>query len=358
MKTCQGCGIELQKDNPDFPGYVPEKVFEKANTCMRCYRLTHYRDLQPSPLGVEVYEKAVAEAIEKADTVFQVLDIIDFESSLHPEIERLVRRKRTIGVLTKIDLLPQITSEQEAIEWAKKRLRHTDEIVAVSGKKGWRIEELSNLRGEVTAVVGTTNCGKSTLIKRLIEGAEPTVSPAAGTTLNNLTFTDIKGTILDTPGLWPKGRLLELLCSECAASLVPDKKIVSKLLEVKQGQGISLGGLFYLKLRSERPLVAIVFAPETVEIAKVSDERLENHWQSLLEQKKRPPCVKCQGNLQFEKREMRVGQEDLVIPGLGWISFRHTPASIEVIAPSDLQLPKRTPLVGPKDRDKHKNISR
>ncbi|HHY20095.1 MAG TPA: GTPase RsgA [Firmicutes bacterium] len=358
MKKCQGCGIEMQTDNPEASGYVPQKVFERADVCQRCYRLTHYKDLQPSSLDVEVYEKAVEEAVAQADTVFLVLDTIDFESSLHPAFERLLRRKRIIGVLTKIDLLPAITSEEEAIAWAKRRVVYADNVVAVSGKKGWGIEELSLLRGKVTAVVGTTNCGKSTLVKRLVEGARPTISTAAGTTLNNLTFEDESGTIIDTPGLWPKGRLLEMLCSRCASSLVPDKKITSKLFDLKQGQGISLGGILYLNLKSEKPLIVIAYASEGVEISRVSKEKVKDHWQNLLEQKKRPPCNDCQGNLHYVTKDIRVGNEDLVIPGLGWLSFRHAPAVVEVVAPDDLQLKRRSPLVGPKEKSQKRYKTR
>lgn len=358
MKTCKGCGIEIQKENQENPGYVPEKVYQEATQCQRCYRLTHYRDLAPSLLDESDYEEAVIKAVEKSDTVFLVLDIIDFESSLNPAFEKILRRKNVVAVITKIDLLPSITSKQEALEWVKKRLVYADKFITVSGKRGFGIDELQGLRGKVTAIVGTTNAGKSTLVKRLIEGAEPTISPAYGTTLGNLTFSDEKGVIIDTPGLWPKGRLLEILCSSCAASLVPDKKIISKLFELRQGQGISLGGVFYFSLKSEKPVIAITFTPESVLISKVGNEKIDAYLARYNEEKKTLPCEGCIGNLEMTKRDIRIGNEDLVIPGLGWISFRHTPATLEVIAPEKLNLPRRSPLVGPKNKNLDNTRSR
>ncbi len=346
MRICKGCGIEIQKEDPKKPGFVPEKVFDKAEVCQRCYRLVHYGDLKPSLLDKGSYQKAVSEALDQADTAFLVLDIIDFESSLHPDFDKLLRKKHTIGVLTKIDLLPPITSAKEALEWAKKRLPYPDSFVAVSGKKGWGIDELSRLRGKVTAVVGTTNSGKSTLVKKLVNEATPTISVAFGTTLNNLFFPDSKGVIIDTPGLWPQGRLLELLCLDCASSLVPDKKMVSKLFELKEGQGISLGGLVHLNLKSEKPILAIAFVPESIEVNRVNRDKTVSYLEHFAPNS--PPCPLCQKGLAFEKKDMRIGNEDLVIPGLGWVSFRHTPAALEVIAPAGLSLPKRSPLIGPK----------
>ncbi len=349
MRTCKGCGIGIQKDDPQKPGFVPEKIFDQAEVCQRCYRLVHYGDLKPSLLDKDSYKQAVKEALDRADTVFLVLDIIDFESSLQPEFDKLLRKKHIIGVVTKIDLLPPITSAKEALAWAKKRLPYPDNFVAVSGKKGWGIDELSKLRGQVTAVVGTTNSGKSTLVNKLVNEATPTVSVAFGTTLNNLFFTDSKGVIIDTPGLWPQGRLLELLCLDCASSLVPDKKMVSKLFELKEGQGITLGGLVYLNLRSEKPILAIAFVPESIEVNRVNKDKAKSYLEHYAKVKS-PPCSLCQKSLTFEKKDVRIGNEDLVIPGLGWVSFRHTPAALEVIAPAGLSLTKRAPLIGPKNK--------
>lgn len=347
MRTCKGCGIEIQKADPQKPGFVPEKVFDQAEVCQRCYRLVHYGDIQPSLLDKSSYQKAVKEALDQADTVFLVLDIIDFESSLHPDFDKLLRRKHTIGVLTKIDLLPPITTPKEALAWAKKRLPYPDSFAAVSGKKGWGIDELSELRGKVTAVVGTTNSGKSTLVNKLVNDATPTISVAFGTTLSNLSFTDSKGVIIDTPGLWPQGRLLELLCLDCASSLVPDKKMVSKLVELKEGQGITLGGLVHINLKSEKPILAIAFVPESIEVNRVNKDKSLSYLEQYAKTNT-PPCPLCQKDLTFEKKDVRIGNEDLVIPGLGWVSFRHTPAALEVIAPAGLSLPKRSPLIGPK----------
>ena len=42
-EKCQGCGAVLQHDQPGAAGYTP-KVGSKL--CQRCFRLTHYDDLQ------------------------------------------------------------------------------------------------------------------------------------------------------------------------------------------------------------------------------------------------------------------------------------------------------------------------
>jgi len=344
MKTCKGCGIDLQTNDPNLPGYVPENVYEKAEVCQRCFRLTHYADYTASPLSEEDFMDAATKALDGADTVFQVFDIIDFESSLNPTFEKLLFRKNTVAVVTKYDLLPEIVSEKDVEEWVKKRVPYADAVAVVSGKKGWGIDKLKDMRGRVTAVVGTTNAGKSTLIQRLVQGAKPTVSPSLGTTLGNLTFEDEKGVIVDTPGLKPNGRLLDMLCPVCSASLVPNKRLNSKLFQLKPGQGLALGNLFYLSLKSENPVVVMAYVPESVSISRVNRDRAE----SFLEEGGAPdaiPCAECKPKIVFEKRDLRVGDEDLVVPGLGWVSFRHTPASFEVICPKGLGLPRRSPLV-------------
>ncbi|MDD2431078.1 MAG: 50S ribosome-binding GTPase [Firmicutes bacterium] len=344
MKNCKGCGIDLQSKDPNLPGFIPEKVAARADVCQRCYRLTHYGDYTASPLSENEYLEAVSRAVEDAHTVFQVFDIIDFESSLNPTFEKILRKKNTVAVITKYDLLPVITTEDDVKEWAKKRIPYADDIVVVSGKRGWGLDNLGNMRGRVTAVVGTTNSGKSTLIQKLVADAKPTVSAALGTTLGNLTFKDEKGVIIDTPGLKPKGRLLEVLCPSCSAKLVPDKKINSKLYELKQDQGLALGNVFYFSLRSEKPIIAMAYVPEMIEIKRVNSDKADDFLNSL-DTSESLLCEECRSHIQFTKRDLRIGDEDLVVPGLGWVSFRHTPASVEVICPSELSLPRRSPLV-------------
>lgn len=42
-ERCQGCGALLQHDRPQEAGYTPKAG---SALCQRCFRLTHYDDLQ------------------------------------------------------------------------------------------------------------------------------------------------------------------------------------------------------------------------------------------------------------------------------------------------------------------------
>ena len=41
-KKCAGCGIILQFKDEKALGYIPEKKYENALYCMRCFKMTHY----------------------------------------------------------------------------------------------------------------------------------------------------------------------------------------------------------------------------------------------------------------------------------------------------------------------------
>ena len=45
-KKCLGCGAVFQTTNPLEPGFVDEKVKEKALVCKRCFRIKNYGDYQ------------------------------------------------------------------------------------------------------------------------------------------------------------------------------------------------------------------------------------------------------------------------------------------------------------------------
>lgn len=41
-KSCLGCGLPLQNEDPNLPGYTPKSDFDEHSLCQRCFRLKHY----------------------------------------------------------------------------------------------------------------------------------------------------------------------------------------------------------------------------------------------------------------------------------------------------------------------------
>ena len=92
-KKCIGCGIELQFEDKNKEGYVPEEKFLMHDNllCQRCFKIKNYGENLVNNFGREDYLKEVSESVKKSDIILPIFDIIDFEGSFTEEILDFLR---------------------------------------------------------------------------------------------------------------------------------------------------------------------------------------------------------------------------------------------------------------------------
>ncbi len=412
-RHCPGCGAPFQTEDPAEPGYVPREVLEKGEKgliCRRCFRLANYAEETPVDLRNGQYVEAVRSAVKNADVVWLLVDIIDFAGTWLPEFGELCKGKRVLLVVNKVDLLPARSKYSEVIDWVRKEAVagqwRPNEILAVSGLSGHGVGQLigrthtlaksagkgsfKNARGSEgptpatsVAIVGATNVGKSTLVKRLLKGYKaitgganveagnvpaegpgtdtaPTVSRFRGTTLGNLKrqIAGARLVVVDTPGIVPRGRLGDQLCPDCASRLVPTRGLNSKLFELEAGQVLMFGGLAAVAVEGvgegspAAKAVLLAFASHEVTLHRTTVAR----WQEIRDQHSgdwlQPPCTSCQSRLSgggWDLRDFTVmPMQDLAIAGLGWLTVRRAPVRLVVHVPAGTLCVIRPALVGPK----------
>mmetsp|Transcript_140658 Transcript_140658/g.448564 ORF Transcript_140658/g.448564 Transcript_140658/m.448564 type:complete len:620 (+) Transcript_140658:76-1935(+) len=326
---CSGCGAWLHSDDPQEHGFVPPdahskftstgrkktrkepmgvpvdwvpdgvevmrdasvkyKVRTRLLTCMRCYRLQHYhRTSGPISGGfyrmeggreweheAEIVEKIVRR-LRRESLILMVIDIMDFESSLVPELFDACRNKQLpiIFVINKVDCLPG-SAQQEKLErikvWVRRMSRqvrnvHASDVVLVSAKNAYGFAQLEQrLRHHLEPqdpkwiyVVGRVNSGKSTFVnrflwyighkhqgtvhhKRTVGGV--TRSPVPGTTLHLVSFGLPKGfRLVDTPGIPSSNQLTGLLSDGIDLyATVPRKKLNPISYVLHTGRSLLLG---------------------------------------------------------------------------------------------------------------------
>lgn len=374
--SCQGCGALLQSEHPDRAGYVPPHVLNRSDQvrCQRCYRLSHYgvhqagnNTHQPVVQAAGDAVDEVRAAVKSADAVLYVADIWDFEGSFLPELLTSVSEPLLLAV-NKIDLLPLRTPAQEVLAWVRTRCREAGvtpaEIRLMSAERGAGVKALYRTLekmlpgGGRIAVVGITNAGKSTLLRRWLprHAPGPTTSTLPGTTQKTLEY-ELARTghvILDTPGLAAGNRLPDLLCPTCATALVPKARLRSKLVQLRPGGSLMFGGLAAVTAleTSGDATVTLAFTAEKVPIHVTRDERvlplLQNGDRSWLH----TTCTVCRRRFDesgWENVRMKVDDgEDLVLPGLGWISPRKGTLDAVVTVPAGSQVVVRPRLIGTK----------
>ncbi|MCL4515304.1 MAG: 50S ribosome-binding GTPase [Firmicutes bacterium] len=415
-RICPGCGAPFQTDNPAGPGYVPREVLQKGGKdliCRRCFRLANYAEETPIDLRNERYVEAVRAAVKNAGVVWLLVDIIDFAGTWLPEFRELCEGKPVLLVVNKVDLLPVRSRYSEVVAWVRQEAAvggwRPDEVLAVSGQTGYGVGQLAghsralakNARakgpegvghpntadgparakgpgaGEPTrvAIMGATNVGKSTLVRRLlkeygvVESGAPTVSRFRGTTLGMLEreIGEVRLVVVDTPGIVPRGRLGDQLCPDCAARLVPTRGLNSKLFELQAGQALMFGGLASVVVEkvggsNEGGKETSMLGPEaSVLLAFVSDEvtlhrTTAERWEAVRDEHGgdwlQPPCVSCRDRLSsggWEGQSFEVlPLQDLAIAGLGWVTVRRTPVRLAVYVPAGTLCRIRPALVGPR----------
>ena len=356
FKKCAGCGIELQFEDKNREGYVPEEKFmtEENLLCQRCYKIKNYGQNIGNNLKKEDYSKEVSDSIKKADIILPIFDIIDFEGSFTQEILDYLRDYRSIILINKIDLLPEFIHPAEIADWVKERLIEEDivpdDIGFLSAKSKYGvngiIRKIKNLFPDkkVKAVImGASNVGKSSVINLLLGKDRITTSKYSGTTLkaisNKIPKTDI--TITDTPGLIPEGRISDLISVETGLKLVPSGEISRKTFKPEENKVFMFDVFCRFKIlknmntneENYKPIFS-VYSSKNVKFHITKEERIEEllngDFFELVQGKEKDKYLQNK----FITHIVEIQEnEDLVIAGLGWVNVKRGPLKIELTVP-------------------------
>lgn len=165
-------------------------------------------------------EKKLKELINLVDVVIEVLDARIPESSVYPDIKKILGEKPRLIVLNKADL----SDEKELKEWIKYYQEQTGyPVIASCASKNNDISTIVNKVIELAkpridklvakgllprparvVVVGMPNVGKSSIINKLIKKGKTKVGAKAGVTRQQQWVrVNPKIDLLDTPGIIP-----------------------------------------------------------------------------------------------------------------------------------------------------------
>lgn len=367
-KKCIGCGIELQSDDENKNGYLPQNKLEEKGElyCQRCFKIKNYGKYLPVHLTRDDYRKEVQKEMANCKVAIAVFDIIDFEGSFDDEILDVLREMDSIVVINKLDLIPDEKHPSEVADWVKRRLADEGimplDIAIVSSKNGYGISGIyKKIRhfypnGVEALVLGVTNVGKSSIVNRLLGLKKVTVSKYPGTTLkstrNQIPLTNI--TLVDTPGLIPQGRFSDLVCPECNLKMIPANEISRKTFKPKKDRVLMIGKLLWFTILNDdevRPIFSL-YASKDVAFHETNRDKFKQIIADEDVNYLEPPCSQCKD--EYKKREFITkkieikGGEELVFKGLGWISVKRGPLLIEITYPKDGELVIRSAFVKPK----------
>ncbi len=362
---CRGCGVAIQNEFPEKAGYVPENHEHKGQLiCRRCYRMTHYGEVGDFHPSSDTIKQSIKKAISLSDLLIIVCDFADLSGSL-PLWSSFLAGKPYILIMNKIDLLPARAKHPEVLEYLKNYLAKTGwpaprDIILTSGMKGKGVDILAGRLskevgpGSKIAMLGATNVGKSSLIKRLLKlegsASSPTISKFPGTTMGLSNWSVLKGrnTLIDTPGLAPEDRIADLVCPECASTLVASQKMEQKLWGLKPSKGLIIGGLCGFAYLGDSEQVIIAYSSPDLVMHRTDNNKID----ALLDQSPSwltKICKKCFSKIEWQEAIIHLNNnQDLAVAGLGWISLRGTAADFKIRIPRGVRFEVRPAIIGKK----------
>jgi 30S ribosome assembly GTPase len=383
LLQCSGCGIQLQSEDPDAPGYVPASALERERpVCRRCFRIRHYGEFSRIVVPHDVYEREVSAIAKHPGLVLYVLDVFDLPGSIIPGLQNLIGASEVVAVVNKVDLLPREVHVQTLEGWILRELRSAGiraaKVLFVSGQSGQGtdeiVRELRAARSDIAYVVGMANVGKSTLLNHLLRSQKQderfTASRVPGTTIGMVAVrmeldTGKPMVLVDTPGLIHGDRLIDHLCGQCLKAVLPQSAIRPRIYQLDPGQTLWLGGFARFDFVSGPHQPVVCYVSNDLVVHRTKLERAEaigtEHADDIL----KAPCPSCRRAL-GEKTSYRIrgvrqrplaaeaGPElaipltgcDIVLSGLGWITLQGHNIRGHLYAPHQVKVTVRPRLVG------------
>lgn len=199
-KKCIGCGIELQYNDKNKIGYIPENKYNDSNYCMRCFRLIHYNDISTN--DKELSTNYILDKVNK-DNIFKIY-VVDFLNINNNTIDIYNKIKgKKLLLINKIDMLDKSINKNNIINNIK-TIYKIDNILSISTLNDNHINMLLNYLNKNNInkcyILGPTNSGKSTLINKLCNNNNLTISNKRNTTLEFINIKLDNINIIDTPG--------------------------------------------------------------------------------------------------------------------------------------------------------------
>lgn len=347
---CTGCGVEIQTEKKGELGYAPPSALKREVViCQRCYRLTHYNEVQDVSLTDDDFYKILNTISEKNALIVKVVDVFDFTGSWLPGLHRFAGGNDVFLVGNKVDLLPKLINRNKVINWMKysaKQLGLTPKAVSLMSTKtgegvlevAAQIDELR--KGKDVYIVGCTNVGKSSFINQLIKQFAGdthqliTTSHFPGTTLDVIDIPlDDGQTMFDTPGIINHHQMAHYVSEAGLKTITPKKESKPRVYQLNSEQTLFFGGLARMDFVAGERSSFVCYLSNELMIHRTkldkADELYKQHTGTLLV----PPDQ--EEPLDLVKHSFTITDQlsDIVFSGLGWVTVRGENIKIEAYAP-------------------------
>ncbi|GGG11117.1 ribosome biogenesis GTPase YqeH [Paenibacillus abyssi] len=346
--SCAGCGVTLQTESQQKPGYIPEAAKSRTPViCQRCFRIKNYNEAATVTIDQNEFLKLLGGIAATDSLVIHIVDLFDFEGSLISGLQRFVGNNPVLLVVNKVDLLPKATNMNRLRNWVQKQAKaqglRTVDVVLCSAKRNIGfdhvVEALERYRkGRDVYVVGATNVGKSTLINRLIRDYsdldnELTTSRYPGTTLDEVRIPlDDGKAIIDMPGIVYPHRMTELVPKQVLQAILPEKILKPLVFQLNERQTLFFGSLARFDFVEGERQSFTIYLTDGLKVHRTklerADELYAEHRGELLAPPSKAELDEMPAWTRHSLRVPRGSSNDVFISGLGWIQVNGTSGAL------------------------------
>jgi len=364
--TCSGCGVKLQSERSELPGYLPQNAMQREPViCQRCFRIKHYNEASTVAVNQDDFLRLLGKIGETDSLVVHIVDLYDFEGSLISGLQRFVGNNPVLLVVNKIDLLPKAINTNRIRNWVQQQAKlqgiRTVDVVLCSAKRNMGLEHVltaleKHREGRDVYIVGATNVGKSTLINRIIRDYsdldnELTTSRYPGTTLDAIKIPLDDGRyIIDTPGIVYSSRMTEVVPRSFLGALLPDKPIKPLVYQLNEKQTLFIGSIVRFDFIEGQRQSFTLYISNALNVHRTklerADQLYEEHRGELLGAPSAEELAEIPPWTRHSLRSARGAKQDIFIAGLGWIHINSTDgALIDVYAPKGIKVMLRNAMI-------------
>ncbi len=323
---CQGCGLQLQNEDENKVGFVPNM---ESPICKKCFRSKNYGEFDNNL--TTFYELEEIKEI-KNDNVFMIVDILNPYETMISNVNEFVNPRNLTILVNKIDALPKSIPQEALIDWideiAEMKGIDFNQLAMISTTKKINIDAVATFilnSDRDTAIIGYSNVGKSSLIKSLFN--------AVGLEVNNLITNSIGTTkevieleyedkiIKDYPGIILEGSYQNVMTIDQLKETHPKKEIKVSNYQLNDFQTIKIGDFaeFHLLDSPEKNGYQFTFS-------------------NLVELHRGKYKQDVEGKFEtYDINHKKGNRYDLIISGLGIITFKSNGQKIKLSIPKGVK---------------------
>lgn len=352
MSKCIGCGVKLQSNDPNQPGYVKEIVLiENGDNvyCKRCHDVMHHNKKYEDVNDIEGYYNKIKNIKNTKSLILLLVDIFDINNSFIPKLATYVGKNEVLVLVNKIDIIPKSMKLKNIEEYVRnlskknnlnvigvmmmsaKNPKDCEKVVERIKKLKYRYKNKHKVGFDDCYVMGCASVGKSTFINTVIakylDGKNfITTSEQYHTTVDIIKIPlDSNSFIIDTPGIVNDKSFGNYLTYESMRDLKVSNYLKPKTFQLNSDQTIFIGGLCRLEFCEGTNISASFYVSNDLYLHRTKTIKADELWNLQKQKLLVPPYTneevsKLSDVITYEYViESKQNAKDLLIPNVGFV---------------------------------------